>query len=77
MADISALTSADRVEIFRHLAVDEPSGVNLKVLESIACDNFQEFLSFCDRVFQEKDTVKDVSCTLGDDGKLQFIIERK
>jgi hypothetical protein len=76
MESISMLTNADRVEIFKHLAVDELDGVRLNILDSIASKHFQSFLDFCDKVFSEKDSIEDVSCTLEGD-ELQFNISYK
>jgi hypothetical protein len=73
MESISRLKNADRVEIFKHLAVDELDEVRLNILDSIASKHLQAFVGFCDKVFSEKDIIEDVSCTLeGDD--LQFNI---
>lgn len=78
MAEISSLRNADRVEIFRHLAVDQPDGgVNANILNSIACDNFHTFLDFCDKVFAEKDRIEEVSATLDDNNQLTFNIQYK
>ena len=76
MQSISELVHADRVEIFRHLAVDELDGVRLNILDSIASKHFHSFLDFCDKVFDEKDSIQDVSCTL-EGNELQFHIEYK
>lgn len=76
MESISELINADRVEIFRHLAVDELDGVHLNILDSIASKHFHSFLDFCDKVFSEKDSIEDVSCTLEGD-TLQFNINYK
>ena len=73
MESISGLKNADRVEIFRHLAVDELDEVRLDILDSIASKHFQSFLDFCDKVFSEKESIEEVSCTLQDDN-LQFNI---
>ena len=53
MDDLTALQNADRVEIFRHLAV-ESEEVDENILSSIACDSFHAFLDFCDKVFSER-----------------------
>jgi hypothetical protein len=74
VGDISSLESADRIEIFRHIAADGSDGVNANMLASIACDNFHTFLDFCDRVFAEKDSIEDVSATLDEDNQLTFNI---
>lgn len=76
MESISGLVNADRVEIFKHLAVDDLYGVKLDILDSIASKHFKAFLEFCDKVFSEKDMIEDVSCTLEDD-ELQFNIVYK
>lgn len=76
MENISELNNADRVEIFKHLAVDELNGVQLNILESIASKHFHAFLDFCDKVFNEKDLIEDVSCTLENE-ELQFNIRYK
>ncbi len=67
MESISKLKNADRVEIFKHLAVDELNEVHIDILDSIASKHFQSFLDFCDKVFDEKESIKDVSCTLEND----------
>ena len=68
MKDISRLVNADRVEIFKHLAVDELDGVQLEILNSIASKHFHTFLDFCDKVYSERDNIENISCTLeGDD----------
>ena len=74
MESISDLVHADRVEIFKHLAVDELDGVRLDILDSIASKHFRSFLDFCDKVFGEKELIQGVSCTL-EGGELQFHIE--
>ena len=76
MGDISSLQVPDRIEIFRHLAVDEFDKVRLDIFDSIAGNHFHEFLKFCDKVFKEKDKINSVSCTLEDD-RLQFNIDYK
>lgn len=76
MESISGLVSADRVEIFKHLAVDELDGVQLDILNSIATKHFKPFLDFCDRVFDDRNNIEDVSCTLEGD-ELQFNIKYK
>lgn len=77
MENISSLKSADRVEIFKHLSSnDSDNGVDLKILDSIACNNFHEFLDFCDKVFEEKDQIADISADIDpEDEKLQFRIK--
>ena len=76
MESISELNNADRVEIFKHLAVDELSGVQMDILDSIAAKHFRAFLDFCDKVFSEKDLIETISCTLEGD-ELQFNIDYK
>ena len=76
MGSISELVHADRLEIFKHLAVDELDGVHLNILDSIASKHFHSFLDFCDKVFDERELIQDVSCTLLAD-ELQFHIEYK
>ena len=76
MESISGLVNADRVEIFKHLAVDELDGVRLDILNSVAAKHFHVFLDFCDKVFRERDTIEDVSCTLEGD-ELHFNITYK
>lgn len=76
MENLSGLVVADRVEIFKHLAVDELDGVRLDILDSIAAKHLQSFLDFCDKVFSEKDSIESVSCTLNGD-ELQFDVNYK
>lgn len=73
MLSVSELTCADRVEIFKHLAVDELAGIRLDILDSIASKHFHSFVDFCDKVFSEKDLIQDISCSIVDD-ELQFDI---
>lgn len=77
VGDISSLESADRVEIFRHLAASDTNDIDVNILASIACDNFHTFLDFCDKVFAEKDQIEDVTATLSDDNQLTFNIVYK
>ena len=74
LEDISSLQSADRVEIFRHLADDGTNGIDTRILDSIACDNFHSFIDFCDRVFAEKEQIEDISATINEDDQLEFNI---
>ena len=66
--NISDLTNADRVEIFKHLAVDELEGIRVNILDSIASTHFHSFLDFCDKVFSERESIQDVSCSMDNDG---------
>lgn len=75
MGAISALTCANRVEIFRHLAVDVGGDVDLNLLDSIACDHYHRFLEFCDQVFAEKDRIEEISCALDEGKNPQFHIQ--
>ena len=76
MESISELATADRVEIFKHIAVDELNGVRLNILDSIASKHFHTFLDFCDKVFSEKELIDTVSCTLEND-ELHFNVTYK
>ena len=76
MESISGLVNADRVEIFKHLAVDSSEGIQLDILDSIASKHFHPFLNFCDKVFNEKNEIEDISCSLKGD-ELQFNITYK
>ena len=61
---ISSLSCANKVEIFKHLAVDELNMVNVDILNAVATDYFHPFLEFCDKVYQEKDKIQDISCSI-------------
>ena len=74
MGAISTLSCANRVEIFRHLAVDASGDVDLHILDSIACEHYHAFLEFCDKVFEEKDRISNISCALQDQN-LEFNIQ--
>lgn len=76
MASISSLKTADRVEIFRHIAVSELDGVSEEILSHISAEKFHAFHEFCEQVFQEKDKIEDVSCSI-EDGELKFNIDYK
>lgn len=76
LADISSLETADRVEIFKHLAVSELDGVNEEILSHISAEKFHAFHEFCEQVFQEKDKIEDVSCSV-ENGELVFNIDYK
>ena len=76
MEKISDLTVADRVEIFRHLAVDDLDRVQLSILDSISSKHLDSFTDFCNKVFQEKELIDNISCTLKD-GILYFDIQYK
>ena len=76
MDDLTALQNADRVEIFRHLAV-ESEEVDENILSSIACDSFHAFLDFCDKVFSERERIEEISCSRSSENQLQFNIKYK
>lgn len=74
MKSISSLRSADRLEILKHLAVDDSGKVDLGIFNQITGPSYNDFENFCDKVFQEKEKVKEVSC-IPDADTLRFEIE--
>ena len=76
MGKISDLIVADRIEIFRHLAVDDLDEVQINILDSIASKHLHAFTDFCNKVFEEKDIIENISCTLEND-TLHFEINYK
>ena len=77
MEKLSSLQSADRVEIFKHLACDDSGDINMEVFDSIACDNLHAFLDFCDKVFAEKDKIEEISCSPDSESGIRFNITYK
>lgn len=73
MTKVSDLEIADRIEIFRHLAVDDLESVDRNILDLLAEKNLQGYLDFCDKVFSEKNLIQDISCEITD-GELKFNI---
>lgn len=66
-----------RIDVFREVAVDKmTNAVNSEIFESIAEDQYDEFIRFCEQCAAEKDNIKDVSCAL-ENGKLDFSINYK
>lgn len=57
---LSELEVADRIEIFRHLAVDDSDVIDSNILGNIAISQFHAFVNFCDEVFAKKDLIDDV-----------------
>ncbi len=76
MNSLSDLQIADRIEIFRHIAVNELNDIDLGILDSIATSYFEEFNEFCDKVFNEKDKIDTISCSINN-GELKFSINYK
>lgn len=67
MIEISELETADRIEIFKHIALDESEEIRDDILDAIASNHYHTFLNFCNSVFAEKTRIKSVYCTLKDD----------
>jgi len=76
MQDISSLKCADRVEIFKHLAKKKNDSLNLDIVDSIAGPSYHNFLEFCDKVFEERENIEDISCRVKD-GTCKFKIQYK
>lgn len=76
MSKLPDLQCADRIAIFRSIAVNDLDEVCAEILDHIADGEFQTFLDFCDQVYQEKDIIKSISCEISD-GSLHFQIEYK
>lgn len=69
----------DRVEIFRHLAMDElTTTVNEAIFEGLLTEFYDEFTEFCNTVKSSKhrNQIKGISCYIAD-GKIYFDIEYK
>ena len=64
VSDISNLQCADKIEIFRHIAVSGGNDLNLDVLDSIATSQNHAFLDFCEKVYRERDKINDISYDL-------------
>lgn len=77
MASISSLQTADRLEIFRHLAVSDLNGVSEEILSHISSGKLHAFHEFCEKVFLERESIEDVSTSIDQDGELQFDIQYK
>lgn len=73
---LSNLQVADRINIFRQIAVNELNDIRVDILDSIATSHFNEFNDFCDRVFKERDKIDTISCSIID-GDLEFSINYK
>ena len=74
LENISDLQYADRIEIFRQIGIDELNNVRLDIFDSIATSHYGEFLNFCNKVYEEKDRIKSVSCAFEND-RLSFDID--
>lgn len=74
LQDLSALQCADRVEIFRHLAVNDKNKVDIEIVDSIAGERYQAFLDFCDKVYCEKDKIKSIYCKKDTERQVSFHI---
>lgn len=72
------LSGTSRIDIFHDIAVDEISNmINMDILSSIAADEYQRFIEFCEQVEADKDSIESVSCSLNEDGSLEFITKPK
>jgi hypothetical protein len=74
--NISDLKTADRVEIFRHLAVNDFNCIDEKCLGCVSDKHLHAFLKFCDEVYAIKDTVAGISYEIKDD-EIFFNIQSK
>lgn len=67
------LSGTSRIDIFRDVAVDEISKmINMDLLSHIAADEYEKFIEFCNYVEIEKDNIDSVSCSINEDGSLDF-----
>jgi len=72
---ISELSIADRLLIFKELAVDKDNYIDSLVLDKICLtDNYNSFLEFCDTVYSNKDKINEISYTCIDN-QLHFLID--
>jgi len=69
------ITLGDRVDIFKHLTVDQlTNSVNYKLFEGLLSEYYDDFIDFCNRVQSEdKSRIQDVSCHIAD-GTIYFNI---
>lgn len=72
MEDISALQNANRVEIFKHIALTEMNDIDLEILDNISCNLYDSFMEFCDKVFQNKDNISNINIK---DGEFNIIFK--
>lgn len=71
---LSDLSTANKLVIFRELAVDNDNYIDSLVLDKICLtDNYNEFLNFCDKVYSDKDKINEISYTCIDN-QLRFLI---
>lgn len=72
------LSGTSRTDIFRDIAVDEISNmINMELLSHIAAEEYPRFIDFCNYVEAEKDSIESVSCSMNDDGSLEFSVKNK
>lgn len=72
------LSGTSRIDIFRDIAVDEVSNmIDMELLSTIAADEYHKFIDFCNLVESQKDTIESVSCSMNEDGSLEFSIKSK
>lgn len=62
------ISLGDRVDIFRHLTVDQAtSAVNYSIFSGLLSEYYHEFIDFCNRIQSEDQSkIKDVSCHIAD-----------
>jgi hypothetical protein len=65
--NISDLTIADRVEIFRHLAVNDLNIIDKTLLGYVSDKHLHRFLQFCDEVYEKKNLISSISYEIKDD----------
>lgn len=66
----------DRIDIFRHLTIDEVnSTVNHEIFEGLLSKYYEEFVKFCEELEQlDSKRVKGVSCHIADN-QIYFDVE--
>lgn len=73
MSAISDLKNANRIQILQQIALND-NIIQFDVFNSIASDHYHEFIDFCDTVFQNKDNIENIKCTVTQDA-LNFEIK--
>lgn len=70
------LKGVSRIDIFRHLAVDEEDNhINEPLLAGISDEYYSEFIELCEAVSKDPSQVKSLSVCTDDDGNMRFSVE--
>lgn len=62
---------SNRIELFRHLTIDELNNINDELFKELLSDFYSKFIDTCDYINQNKNKIVSVSCFI-ENGEIYF-----